>query len=423
MRLLLTGDLHLGRASSRVPDSVPRDELRATTAWGRIVDLAVEEQVKVVCLSGDVVDAANRFWEAIGPLEQGIRRLTDEGIQTVAVAGNHDFEGLARLADQLPPEQFTLLGRGGQWKRLSIEVSGEPVLHLDGWSFPTRMVTESPLESYDLARDLEVPTLGIVHGDLDVAATTYAPLALDRLQACGVDGWLLGHIHAPCLINGSPWVLYPGSPQALHPGEPGPHGPWVVELLDGKLGKPKQRQVSSVWYGTTDIDLSGVGDHGELDSALLEGIRAESAHVSDVAGPHLVHTSLRLRLIGSTVMSQHVAEAAESMREDLGLAGGTGSVDVEKVDLQTTPAIDLAEYARANSAPGAVARLLLELDRPEPSDDVVKLVRDARIELEGIERHKAYAGLERREVTDDMARMSLQTQARALLTTLVDQTS
>lgn len=423
MRLLLTGDLHLGRASSRVPDSVPRDELRATTAWGRIVDLAVEEQVAVVCLSGDVIDSSNRFWEAIGPLERGIRRLADQGIRTVAVAGNHDFIGLARLADQLSPEQFTLLGLGGKWERLSIEVSGEPVLHLDGWSFPTPRVTESPLESYDLVRDLEVPTLGMVHGDLDVAATPYAPLALDRLQASSVDGWLLGHIHAPRLISGVPWVLYPGSPQALDPGEPGSHGPWLVEVLDGRLGEPEQRHLSSVWYETTDIDLSGVGDDAELDSALLEGIRAASARVTDMAGPHLVHTSLRLRLIGSTAMSRHVAEAATNMRDDLGLTGGTGSVDIEKVEVQTTPAIDLTEYARANSAAGAVARLLLQLDHIEPSDEVLELVRDARIELERIGRHKAYVGLEPRAVTDDKARSILRTQASALLTTLVDQTS
>ena len=423
MRILLTGDLHIGRASSRVPESVPRAVLRAATAWGRIVDLAIAEQVTVVCLSGDIVDSANRFWEAIGPLERGIARLTEAGMRTVAVAGNHDFEVLARLADQLPSQSFTLLGRGGRWERLTVDVPGQSGLHLDGWSFPTSRVRDSPLGSYDLPHDSAVPTLGIVHGDLDVAATTYAPLSLAHLQACQVDGWLLGHTHAPRLITGRPWVLYPGSPQALDPGEPGSHGPWIVEVADGQLREPEQRHLSSVWYERRDIDLSGTEDDTELDSRLLAGIRAEGARIAALAGPHLVHTSLRLSLTGSTSMSQHVAEAAEKLRDDLDLTEGTASVAVEKVDVQTTPAIDLAEYARANSAPGAVARLLLQLDTPDPSDEVMDLVREARREVERVELHKAYVGLEQRAVTEDMARGHVRTQARALLTALVSQTS
>ena len=78
LRLLLTGDLHLGRSSSRLSNTALHDEFRATTAWHRIVDLAIREQVHVLCLSGDVVDETNRFWETIGPLEQGIRRLAEQ---------------------------------------------------------------------------------------------------------------------------------------------------------------------------------------------------------------------------------------------------------------------------------------------------------------------------------------------------------
>ena len=73
MKLVLSGDLHIGRSSSRVLDSVRRDDLRAVTAWRRMVELAIQEQVSLVCLSGDVADEDNKFWEAIGPLERGIR--------------------------------------------------------------------------------------------------------------------------------------------------------------------------------------------------------------------------------------------------------------------------------------------------------------------------------------------------------------
>ena len=243
-RLVLSGDLHIGRSSSRAPDGVRRDDLRAAAAWSRIVDLAVREQADLVCLSGDIADETNRFFEAIGPMEQGVRRLADAEILTVAVAGNHDHDVLVRLADQLPQDHFTLLGRGGVWERLTIEKAGQPALHIDGWSFPRAQAHNSPLDSYGLDRDPAVPILGLVHGDLNVAVTPYGSLDLARLQDLAPAGWLLGHIHAHDLVaeTNRPWVLYPGSPQALDPGETGAHGPWVVEVTGGALG---------VIYGTT----------------------------------------------------------------------------------------------------------------------------------------------------------------------------
>lgn len=156
LRLLMTGDLHLGRSSSRLPDAL-KHEARAATAWGRIVDLALAEQVSAVLLSGDVADESNRFWEAV--------------------------------------------------------------------------VHQSPLDSYALGADPEVPTLGFVHGDLGAASSRYAPLDMGRLLALAPQAWLLGHIHAPHLTKeAGAWVLMPGSPPALDPGEPGPHGPWIAEV-------------------------------------------------------------------------------------------------------------------------------------------------------------------------------------------------
>ena len=61
-RLLLTGDLHIGRSSSRVPAGVSADALRAATAWERIVQLAISESVNAVLLSGDIADEQNKFW-------------------------------------------------------------------------------------------------------------------------------------------------------------------------------------------------------------------------------------------------------------------------------------------------------------------------------------------------------------------------
>ena len=135
----------------------------------------------MVLLSGDVVDRQNRFYESHAPLEQGLRELASNGISTVAVAGNHDFDVLRNLHQAIEIEQFHLLGTGGHWESIELTHHGE-TLRIDGWSFPSQHVETSPLATYsDEATDANYH-IGVVHGDLDVVASRYAPLALANLQ-------------------------------------------------------------------------------------------------------------------------------------------------------------------------------------------------------------------------------------------------
>ncbi len=135
LRLLIAGDLHLGRASSRVTAQDASD-VTVRAALDHLVDAAIRENADLLCLTGDVADESNRFWEALGPLTRSITRLAEEDIVTLAVSGNHDHDVLPRLADQLDPNAFHLLGRGGNWERYTHEVDGAPALHVDGWSYP-----------------------------------------------------------------------------------------------------------------------------------------------------------------------------------------------------------------------------------------------------------------------------------------------
>ncbi len=422
MKLLLSGDLHIGRSSTRMPASVPREELRAANAWNRLVDLAIEERVAAVCLSGDIVDQDNKFWEAIGALEHGIGRLSSANIRTFAVAGNHDYDVLSRLASHLPAEQFTLLGRSGLWERVAFHNGTNEKLNIDGWSFPATRVYTSPLDTYDLPSDHAVPTLGIVHGDLDVVNTPYARLDLQRLRRLTPTGWLLGHIHASRLIyaDGLPWVLYPGSPQALDPGETGIHGPWIVNVESGVLGLPKQRPLSNVLYSCCQIDLSSASNESDVESTILHGFRDEAERIISQLGFQPIGISLRLRLVGSTAAAPLVRPVARRVVEDLSLIADT-TVCIETVDVETVPAIDLAEHAKSKSATGVLAQLLLELDNSDISTDVTELLRRVVASLAAIERGKDFIALEPRQIDDQLAREYLKRGGRVLLTELVSQ--
>ena len=461
MRLLLAGDIHIGRTSSRVGAIEHRqgfrsDLLQAAAAWHRMVDLAIEQAVDLVLLSGDIADEDNRFWEAIGPLERGVERLAERGIATVAVAGNHDHDVLGRLANHLDARKFRLLGRGGRWERHTIERDGRAVLHLDGWSFPQSHFNINPLTRYDLPRDATVPTLGLVHGDLDVSSSSYAPLSLSDLLQRGLSAWLLGHIHAERLAggeaDGTPWVLYPGSPQALDPGETGRHGVWITELRHGGFTRPTHHQISTVWYERCAIDLTPATIGDEVDALVLEGTRQHAERIAaNAAGSPLAVISLRLRLVGRTSIGGEVAKNVARMVDATALeVSRSVTAEVNAVEVDTLPAIDLASCARSATPPGALARLLLTLGDNEEGEAAVSaegsaesaaaaeglrlneaelksLMAETRQALQGIGSRPAFAGLKTepddpfREVDDATVRTYLRRQARALLTELTMQ--
>src|SRR5690606_1937215 len=100
VRILCAGDLHLGRRSSRVPWDGDGAAGSCAEAWMRLVECAIRERVDLVALSGDLVDHDNRWFEAFGPLERGLKRLADAGIPVYAVAGNHDYDTLPHLRSE-----------------------------------------------------------------------------------------------------------------------------------------------------------------------------------------------------------------------------------------------------------------------------------------------------------------------------------
>ena len=137
VKVLCAADLHLGRRSSRLPALESGARLSPAEAWLELVERAKADRVDLVVLAGDVVDQSNRSFEAWGPLQRGVRALKTAGIPVVAVAGNHDHDTLHDLAADVGDDNLVVLGRGGVWERWTLtDDDGEPLLHVDGWSFP-----------------------------------------------------------------------------------------------------------------------------------------------------------------------------------------------------------------------------------------------------------------------------------------------
>jgi DNA repair exonuclease SbcCD nuclease subunit len=378
-QILCTGDLHLGRYPSRVP--ARKRELSVEQVWQDLVTYAVQQEVDAVALTGDVVDNENATYESLGPLQKGLGRLGEAGIDTIAVAGNHDYDALPRLDQMVEASRFQLLGRGGQWDDVVVEPGDSPPVQFLGWSFRNVHEPSDPLE--DLPRDMigeDIPTVGLLHAEVGVPESVYAPVILDGLREHPVAAWLLGHIHKPQVwAEESPRVLYPGSPQPLDPGEMGAHGPWLVEVgSDGKAqASPLPR--ATLRYDLVEVSVDGEETKEGVDETITGAVR-ESLREALREQPELRHLVCRLRLTGRTPLHREIGDVAGEVAGGLELPVDEAVATVEKTEIRTRPDLDLGRIAEGSDPPAVLARLLLDLENEEESD----LARDAREEIEKV---------------------------------------
>ena len=379
IRILWTGDIHLGRRPTRLPETVDPYNLRPTSIWQSFVSVAIERKVDAVVLTGDIVDESNKFYEAFSVLHSGVRSLTAQGIPVIAVSGNHDFDVLPRLSDQIP--DFHLLGRGGQWQDYILEQDGVSSVRFQGWSFPTRHVSYNPLAQYVPPSD-ELPTVGVLHCDCNVPRSIYGPVNLADLKARNPAAWLLGHVHKPTLLSESyPLILYPGSLQGLDPGEPGAHGAWLVTLGTGRDPTAESLPLAGLRWEEIEVSLSQQDDETSLERAVIDALRERHEKICDEAGQTRT-VGCRLRLIGRTGLHRRLPSLIPAIQSDLKPEFDDVAYFIEKIENMSRPDISLEDIARTRDPAGLLAHRLLILERREPSSEYQELISNAKRPIE-----------------------------------------
>ncbi len=376
LRLLAVGDMHLGRRPSRLPDTLSdrARELGPAGAWKRTVTAAIRLEVDAVLLAGDVIERDDDFYEGYRELHGGVIRLAEAGIRVLGVAGNHDVRVLPRLARQL--DDFHLVGADGHWEAVDLGSDDEP-LSLWGWSFPLGRVPTSPVTGADFQRR-PGPNLGLLHCDRDQPGSPYAPVTSAELRGAGLDGWLLGHIHAPDPLTADAPAGYLGSLSGMDPGEPGAHGPWLLTVERGRLTGVEQQVLAPLRWVPLELDVTGIGAPEAVHDRLLERLRVLDGELTAAAwAPDAV--GLRLVLVGrSGFGGDAAADFGEAAREHV-FTGDRGShYFLEQVGVRTRPEIPLAELAERSDPPGLLARRLVLLDRADDDPDRQTLLAEAR---------------------------------------------
>lgn len=424
IQLLCTGDLHLGRHPTRIPDRLDGSTFSPRSVWLDVVREAIDRKVDAVVLTGDVADRENRYFEAYGAFEAGVIELEEAGIPVVTVAGNHDCEFLPRMVEDIGAENLQFLGADGSWERWTLERDGSAALHFDGWSFPRPHVTSPPLDAYDLPEADDSPQVGIVHAELDSPRSQYAPVESAELRNTPASCWLLGHIHAPGVrIESDPTTLYPGSPQALDPGERGIHGPWIVTIAPDETVETEQLPLGTVCYDEVQVDVS---DAENLQAAGSDVSQAIQHHVEQNLNTRSLAAFLpRVHLTGRTPAHAELVEEHHVLEEQLATKLGSVDIEIESVSVETRPDVDLESVADGDGPVSYLAELLLTLEGNESSDEYSDVIDGAHEAMQQAYSADAY-NLLRRETDIEQpgreeARERLVEEARVLLDALLEQ--
>ncbi len=306
VKLLHAADLHLDSPLRNLPDAVPsagaavplRTLARSATrrAFENLIDLAVEEQVEVLLLAGDIFDGK---WEDHHTglfFSRELGRFTATGGRVFLARGNHDAECQMSLHVTLPEGVHTFAS-GDHAQVVDLPDLG---IAVHGWSFPTKAVQDDPTPRFGRPISGRF-NIGLLHTNLGGTPGhgNYAPTTVQGLVGTGLQYWALGHIHTRSVLReGDCTLVYPGNLQGRHARELAGaigKGATLLTVEAGQLISLEHRAVDVLRWQAVEADVT--------DTDTLDGcVRALATQVHDaLADPEAaLPVVLRVTLVGRT---------------------------------------------------------------------------------------------------------------------------
>lgn len=240
-KIACIADVHIGRSSSVF------ESASALNAFEIAIDCALAGNAKAILIAGDLFDNVAAVGHNRAHVSVILRKAKAKAVPVIAVAGNHDWDGLHDYAKS-QPELITLIGRD-EWETVNLGW-----VNIVGRSFTAE--TANNLLSGFVRPAGTIPVIGLVHADIGATtASPYNPVTLADLSRCDVNTWVVGHVHIPRTWD-EPSVCYTGSLQALDPGETGVHGFRWLNVMDNSVVVGELETISTVRYEIIRIDAN-----------------------------------------------------------------------------------------------------------------------------------------------------------------------
>ena len=293
-RFIHCSDLHIDSPFKGLASQVPSltERLRESTfqAFHKIVKLALEEKVDAVLIAGDIFDGADRSLQAQLKFRRGLQELSQEGIPSFIVHGNHDPSN--SWSHTLDWPEGTTIFPGNKVERFPVMRGGKTLAWIYGISYPQKEVNENLALKFNKDQTQGF-AVGLLHANVgqQPGHDNYAPCSLQDLISRDFDYWALGHIHEfKILREDNPCIVYSGNSQARHLKETGPKGCCLVTLNSGAPANIRFVATDVVSYRSAKVDVSG-------NSSINEVLLAIQSQVEELAKESLTHEGLVARLV------------------------------------------------------------------------------------------------------------------------------
>ncbi len=242
------------------------------TALKKLTAAAIEKQVDFVIIAGDLFDGEDRSLRAQSRFRSEMQRLNEKGIPAYVIHGNHDHLNGSWVHLDLPANVHVFTS---EVETKVLQTKSGAIVHLYGFSYPTRHVFDRKIEEYKKADGADFH-IGILHGNEGGGTDhdNYAPFTIKDLQEKDLDYWALGHIHKRAILSENPPILYPGNIQGRNKKETGSKGFYHVTMDEYGTNLNFIESADIVWK-ETEIDLESVNNFREI----LQLCQSEMKHM------------------------------------------------------------------------------------------------------------------------------------------------
>ncbi|MCL4428164.1 MAG: DNA repair exonuclease [Deltaproteobacteria bacterium] len=248
IKFIHAADIHLDSPLRGLEnyEGAPVEEIRGATrkALVNLIDLALEEKVSFVIISGDMYDGDWKDYNTGLFLLRQLSKLTSNGMNVFIVKGNHDAE--SKITKDLKLPQGIKIFSSKQPETVSLESKG---IAIHGQSFATPAVKEDLASNYPPAVK-DMFNIGVLHTSVNgrEGHENYAPCSIDTLKSKNYNYWALGHIHKKEILSENPWIVFPGNIQGRHIKETGFKGCMIVSIEeDSNVSVEFRNLYSLVW--------------------------------------------------------------------------------------------------------------------------------------------------------------------------------
>ncbi len=277
-------DIHLGRAFSDL--SILTDKMHICNhacekAFNKIIDLAIEKQVKFVLISGDSFDNNEHDLHTKLCFIRGLEKLGDNNIKSFVVCGNHDPIELYKKHKsyfKFDSKYDGIINITGVTTDSNKQEYLFDNINIHSYSFVKEESSNPTKELRNLnADDSNNFNIGLFHCDLDKTESKYGACSREDLRNLGYDYYALGHIHIP---DDKENMVYAGSIQGRTKKETGTHGCYYVKVNNSNGTKQIDKEfipTDCVRFLKQELDCSKYHNKKEIFDAIQENLNCNSS--------------------------------------------------------------------------------------------------------------------------------------------------